>query len=91
LVKLKSDTTRGSDRDKPFVQNGIKESWIWLITSIDEENLDYTIQPLYLDSECGGNMTQLGGELQVLYDEIETVELDRDGLFDILKRQECNC
>lgn len=90
LVKLKSNVIRTDDR-KVFVENGVKEDWIWLITSVDNEDLDCVIQPIYLDLECCGNMTQLGGELQILYDEIETVNVDKDELFDILKRQECNC
>ena len=47
-----------------------KEDWIWLVTGIDDEDLDYIIRPIYLYSECS-NMTQLGAELLVLHDEVE--------------------
>lgn len=89
LVKLKSDTTR-NNKDKEFVKNGIKEGWVWLIIGMDDEDLDYIIQPLHLDTECS-NMTQLGGELLVLYDEIEKVEISRKELFRLLNDQSCNC
>jgi hypothetical protein len=84
LVKLKSDVVRNNDK-KEFVENAIKEEWLWIITAMDNEELDYIIQPLYLHSECGGRMTQLGGELLVLYDEIENVELSKDELFKALR------
>jgi hypothetical protein len=85
IVKLRPDVIRYG-KAKDFVQNGIKEGWLWLITSIDDEDLDYTIQPLYLDSD-NQNMTQLGAELLVLCDEIEKVELSREKLFEILRSQ----
>lgn len=86
LVKLKEDIVR-NNKDKDFVKNGIKEGWIWLVTAIDDEDLDYIIQPLYLHEE-GGRMTQIGGELLVLYDEVEKVELDREELFKLLRNYE---
>lgn len=85
IVKLKTDITRNNN-DKTFVQNGIKEGWLWLITGIDDEGLDYTIQPLYLDGEYA-NTTQLGAELLVFDDEIEKVEINRDDLFNLLRSQ----
>ena len=88
LVKLKSNTTR-NNKDKEFVENGIKEGWIWLVTGMDNEDLDYIIQPLYLDTECSST-TQLGSELLVLYDEIEKVEVNREALFRLLNNQSCN-
>lgn len=81
LVKLKQDTVRTSSKTTSnFVENAKKEDWIWLVTSIDDEDLDYIIRPIYLYSECS-NMTQLGEELMVLHDEIEKVEISREELF----------
>lgn len=89
LVRLKSNVIR-NNKDKEFVESGIKEGWIWLVTGMDNEDLDYIIQPLYLDTECA-NTTQLGAELLVLYDEIEKVEINREELFRLLNNQSCNC
>lgn len=88
LVKLKSDTKR-NNKDREFVKNGIKEGWIWLVTGMDNEGLDFVIQPLHLGEE--DYFIQLGGSLLVLYDEIEKVEINRDELFKILNYQRCNC
>lgn len=88
LVKLKSDTVRNG-KDKKFVENAKREKWIWLITGMDDEDLDYSIQPLYLEEES--YFVGLGAKLLVLYDEIETVQLSRNELFKILNSQRCNC
>lgn len=88
LVKLKEDVVR-NNKDKEFVENGIKEGWIWLITAMDDEDLDFVIQPLYLDGE-NTSATQLGKDLLVLYDEIEKIEITREELFRILRNQSCN-
>ena len=86
LVKLKSNIQRyGNVQD--FVETAIKEDWIWLITGIDDEDIDYIIQPVYLDDDY--NITQLGKELMVLNDEIEEVNLYREELFNILRKQKC--
>lgn len=84
LVKLKQDTVRTSSKTKAdFVENAKRDDWIWLVTSIDDEDLDYIIRPIYLYSECS-NMTQLGEELMVLHDEIKKVEISREELFNKL-------
>jgi hypothetical protein len=88
LVKLKDDAKR-NDKYKEFVENAINENWIFLITNMDDEDLDYIIQPLYLDEECS-KMIQLGAELLVLYDEIEKVEMNRKELFKFLHKLACN-
>lgn len=82
LVKLKKDYTNKNHEN--FVTNAKKEGWIFLVTNIDDEDLDYVIRPIYLDE---GNMTCLGKELLVLSDDIEKVELNREELFDILRKQ----
>ena len=87
LVKLKSDTMR-NNKDKEFVKNGIKEGWIWLVTGMDNEDLDFVIQPLHLGEE--DYFVQIGGQLLVLDDEIEKVEISKDELFKILNYQRCN-
>lgn len=87
LVKLKEDVIR-NNKDKVFVENGIKEGWIWLVTGMDNEDLNYTIQPLHLGDE--DYFIQLGGQLLVFDDEIEKVEIGRDELFKILNYQRCN-
>ena len=84
LVKLKSNIVRNG-QDKEFIENGIKDGWIWLIVSMDDEDLDYIIKSLYICEES--NMIQLGGELLVTYDEIEKVELNRQELFKLLNKQ----
>lgn len=89
LVKLKNDTKRNGTPNKEFVENAIKEDWIWLITGMDNEDLDYVIQPLYLEDET--YFIELGARLMVLYDEIEVVEIDEANLFKILNGQRCNC
>lgn len=84
LVKLKTDVSRvGSKEEMDFIENAKKENWVWLVTGIDDEDLDYIIRPIYLYSECS-NMTQLGAELLVLHDEIEKIEMSREELFEKL-------
>lgn len=90
LVKLKSNIARINIKDKEFIKNVIKKHWIWLVTGMDDEDLDYAIQPMYLDTESR-HMILLGGELLVLHDEIEKVELNRNELFMVLNNQMCNC
>lgn len=82
LIKLKNGVTR-NNKDKEFVENAIKENWIWLITSMDNEDLDYVIRPLYLCDD--DKMTQLGGDLLVLYEEIEKIDVNREELFKMLR------
>lgn len=86
LVKLK-DSIKRNGKDQVFIENSIKEDWIWLITGIDNEGLDYIVQPIYLTDEW--NITQLGGELLVLCDEIEKIDINRYELFEILSQQQC--
>jgi len=88
LVKLKSTTTRDK-KDKQFIENGIKEGWIWIITGMDNEYLDYLIQPLHLGEE--NYFIELGSRLLVLYDEIEKIEISKEELFEILNEQRCTC
>ena len=84
LVKLKPDVIRvESYETMKFIENAKKEDWIWLVTGIDDEDLDYIIRPIYLYSECS-NITQLGAELLVLHDEIEKIEMSREELFEKL-------
>ena len=85
LVKLKEELIRTDNKDVEFSRMAIEEGWIWLVTGMDDEDLDYTIKPLYLDDES--NITQLGGELLVLHDEIEAVNFTREELFMELRRQ----
>jgi hypothetical protein len=56
---------------------------------MDNEDLDFVIQPLHLGDE--DYFIQLGGQLLVLDDEIEKIEIGRDELFKILNCQRCNC
>lgn len=88
LVKLKEDVIR-NNKDKEFVKNGIKEGWIWLVTGMDNEDLDFIIQPLHLGDE--DYFIQLGGQLLVFDEEIEKVEINKNELFKILNCQRCNC
>lgn len=90
LVKLKDGIEVSNSRTQEFINNSIKEDWIWLVTSIDDEGIDCVIQPLCLDEECS-HMTCLGGDLTVLYDEIEVIDIDRENLFNKLRGQYCNC
>lgn len=88
LVKLKDDTIRNEEYNH-FVKNAIEKGFIFLITSMDNEDLDYIIQLLYLDDKCD-NMIQLGGELLVTYDEIEVVEIEKETLFKHLNKIACD-
>ena len=79
LVKLKPDVIRvESYKTMKFIENAKKEDWIWLVTGIDDEDLDYIIRPIYLYSECS-NITQLSGVS--IHDEIEKTEMSREELF----------
>lgn len=88
LVKLKDNLVKNGE-NKEFAEDGIKEEWIWLVTGMDNEDLDYVIQPLYLDGE--DYFIDLGGTLMILYGEVEVIKLNRKELFAILKKQRCTC
>ena len=85
LVKLKEEFIRTSSDDMEFGRMAVEEGWIWLVTGMDDEDLDYIIQPIYLEES--NFTTQLGGELLVLHDEIEAVNFTREELFMELRRQ----
>lgn len=87
IVKLKPNLIRSKEEDVKFIENAYKEKWLWLVTGIDDEDLDYIIQPMYLEDES--KIIQLGANLMVLYDEIETVKITRKELFKKLNEIRC--
>jgi hypothetical protein len=85
LVKLKSDVQRRNDEYlSAFVKSAIEQDWIWLIAGMDDENLDYIINPLYIEEES--NLIQMGMYLMVTEDELEIVDINRKDLFTKLNR-----
>lgn len=80
VVKLKSNVTKQNISEQQFINTAIKEKWLWLITGMDNEDLDYIIQPMYLDLDSN-HLIELGSTLLVLNDEIETVKINREDLF----------
>lgn len=86
LVKLSGDITRDNKEDTDFINNAIKEGWIWLVTSMDNEDVNYEIRPLYLEPDVP-QIIQLGKELLILSDEVEIIRMSRKELFSILQQQ----
>lgn len=88
IVKVKENTTRPNNiKDNEWLKMAKEEEWLWLIVSMDSEDLDYVIRPIYVEPES--NSTELGEYISVLYDEIEKVEISRKELFK--KYNELNC
>lgn len=74
IVKLNPSIERSNQMTQHWINTALKENWLWLIVGMNEEELDYVIKPMYLDSE-GTDLIELGGDLLVLYDEIVKVDI----------------
>ena len=86
IVKLKPDVKRYNEKDMDFIKTALEEGWLWLVVSMDDEDVDYEIKPMYLE----GNMIELGAGLLVLSDEIVKVKRSREQIFNKLRSVECN-
>jgi len=86
IVKLKPNLKRNNEKEQKFIENAYKEKWIWLIVSMDDEDIDYLIKPMYLE----GNMIELGAGLLVMSDEIQRVKMSREQIFNKLRNIRCN-
>lgn len=86
VVRLNQNVKRNNEKDMRLIEHAYRENWLWLVVSMDDEDLDYIIKPMYLE----GNMIELGVGLLVLSDEIKKVKMSREQIFNRLNSIRCN-